>query len=134
MPNGGQDFDKAKPKGAASPAEKKIEGKYVMLCGIFGGRTDGDKPVPPPLPAKDEKDRLGKCVLFDASTPGVSNIVPGELQASRRVNKVDPITAVKQWKYSPALLNGKAVPFMTYASIDFTFNKDGSPKIITCAP
>ena len=44
------------------------------------------------------------------------------------------INAVKQWKYSPTLLNGKAVPVMATASIEFTFNKDGSPKIVTNAP
>jgi outer membrane biosynthesis protein TonB len=44
------------------------------------------------------------------------------------------INAVKQWKYSPTLLNGKAVPVMATASIEFTFNKDGSPKIVTHAP
>jgi beta-lactamase regulating signal transducer with metallopeptidase domain len=40
------------------------------------------------------------------------------------------INAVKQWKYSPTLLDGKAIPVRTNVSIDFTFNKDASPKII----
>jgi outer membrane biosynthesis protein TonB len=44
------------------------------------------------------------------------------------------INAVKQWKYSPTLLDGKAIPVMTTTSITFTFNKDGAPKIITYAP
>ncbi len=198
-PGGDQDSDETKPE--AQEVQTHKEGKYVLLCGIIAGKVDDKatgKPVPPPLPPrKDEKGRLGSCLLLDVSTPKPS-IVPGELEASNLIHKVDPIyperainehigigimlslnineegfvtnaevtksqtappdtdsngnwvggapasviratnsaaiNAVKQWKYSPTLLNGKPVPVRTAASITFTYNKDGSPKIIAYAP
>ena len=44
------------------------------------------------------------------------------------------MNAVKQWQYSPTLLNGEAIPVTVNTSITFTFNKDGSPTIITYGP
>jgi outer membrane biosynthesis protein TonB len=44
------------------------------------------------------------------------------------------VEAVKQWKYSPTLLNSKAVPVRVTVTITFTYDKDGSPKIIAPSP
>jgi beta-lactamase regulating signal transducer with metallopeptidase domain len=200
MPGGGQDFDKAKPEdqGAGAISRDK-EVKYALVCGIVIGtvdKTTGKRvQVFPPPPPKDEKNSVGGCMLLDVSTSGAFKRIPGELQASKLINRVDPIypepaikehvgirvmlsinvneeglvtgaevtksqtvppdrnnkgewvgglhsgiirsinsaaiNAVKQWKYSPTLLNGKAIPVTATSSITFTFNNDGSPKIST---
>jgi beta-lactamase regulating signal transducer with metallopeptidase domain len=193
--SGNQEFNKARTEARETiTTSGNKEVKYSLLCGIVfiqGGNTFG-KPIAPPLPPQDEKDRIGRCLLFDVSTPKPSRVL-GELQASNLFHKVDPIypesaikehvgirvllsinvneeglvtdaevkksqtvppdrdskgnwvggvhagvikginsaaiNAVKQWKYSPTLLNGKAIPVLTNVAITFTFNKDGSPKI-----
>lgn len=194
-PKGDQYSDDAKPE--AQGAQLNTDGKYKLLCGIVGGKVDeatGKRVFFPPL-QKDGTFGGGICILFDHSTPGAPKRVPGELQASKLIHKVDPIypepaikehvgirvtlginvneegfvrdaevtksqtappdtdsygnwvggvrpgviratnsaaiNAVKQWEYSPTLLDGKAIPVMVTASITFTFNDDGSPKIIT---
>ena len=195
---GGQDSDAARPEVQATQFNEA--GKYFLLCGIVGGKADkatGKTVFSPPL-EKDGRFGRGMCVLFDHSTPGAPKSVPGELQASKLIHKVDPIypepavkehvgirvtlrinvnkeglvtdaevtklqtappdtdsegnwvggahpgvikatnsaaiNAVKQWEYSPTLLDGKAVPVAMTTSITFTFNNDGSPRIITYGP
>ena len=197
-PGGDQVPDEAEPEAQGTQPHK--EGKYALVCGVIVVKADkaNVKPVLPPLPPrKDKNGRVGSCLLLDVSTSKAS-IVPGELQASELIQKVDPIypesairehvgirvtlhvnvneegnvtdvevtrsqtvppdrdsegnwvggvrpgviratnsaaiNAVKQWKYSPTLLNGNVVPVRATASITFTFNEDGSPKIIAYAP
>jgi len=88
MPGGDQGFDKAKPEVQGTQPHK--ETKYALVCGIVVVNP-GDfvgKPVPPPPPPKG--NRLGACILLDVSTSKASK-VPGELQASKLIHKVDPI-------------------------------------------
>jgi len=40
------------------------------------------------------------------------------------------VKAVKQWKFSPTLLNGKGVPFDTTISIIFDLDEHDSPNFI----
>jgi beta-lactamase regulating signal transducer with metallopeptidase domain len=197
-PGRDQDSDEAKPEAQATRPHN--EGKYALMCDIVAGRMDKETgkivQIFPP-PQEDGKLSGGGCFLLDVSTPKAS-VVPGELQPSKLIHKVDPaypeaaikehvgigvtlsinvneegfvtdaevkksqtappdtdsngnwvggvrpsvikatnsaaINAVKQWKYSPTLLNGTAVPVRVSASITFTFNNDGSPKIIAYAP
>jgi outer membrane biosynthesis protein TonB len=92
-PGGHQDFDKAKPeaRGTSAVSQDK-EVKYALLCGIVIGKRDKatGKPVFDPPLQKDGKFGQGMCILLDVSTPKASR-VPGELQASKLIHKVDPI-------------------------------------------
>jgi beta-lactamase regulating signal transducer with metallopeptidase domain len=189
----GADQDSGK---TASTARTPVTPKYNLLCGIVivNPKDIAGKRFTLPPPPKDEKDRVGACMLFDESMSKPAK-VDGELQASKLLNKVNPvypesaiqkhvgirvllsinlneaglvtnaevaksqtvppdrdsngnwlggvpagvikginsaaINAVKQWKYSPTLLNGKAIPVKTHVSITFTFSKDGAPQIFT---
>jgi len=67
-------------------------------------------------------------------TDSNGNWVGGAPAGVIRATNSAAINAVKQWKYSPTLLDGKAVPVRATAAITFTFNEDGSPKIISYAP
>ena len=58
---------------------------------------------------------------------GVGGASAGLIRATNSAS----INAAKQWKYSPTLLNGKAIPVAVGASITFTFDNDGSPKIVS---
>jgi hypothetical protein len=88
MPGGDQGFDQAKLEVQGTQPHKKT--KYALVCGIVVVNPNDfvGKPVPPPPPPKG--DRPGACILFDVSTSKASK-VPGELQASKLIHKVDPI-------------------------------------------
>jgi beta-lactamase regulating signal transducer with metallopeptidase domain len=97
-PSSDQDFDKAKPEAQGTQPHKEV--KYALVCGIVGVTVDkatGKKVFFPPL-QKDGKPSPGGCMLIDLSIPKFSK-VPGELQASKLIQKVNPIfpeSAVKE--------------------------------------
>ncbi|MGD0310776.1 MAG: TonB family protein [Acidobacteriota bacterium] len=41
----------------------------------------------------------------------------------------EAVRAVKQWKYSPTLLNGEPIPVLSSVTVDFRLKKQGSPRV-----
>lgn len=95
-PSGDQNLAKAMPESreiGVTSGNKEV--KYSLLCGIVSGtldKTTGKPVLSPPL-QKDVKFGQGTCILLDVSTPKASK-VPGELQASKLIHKIDPIYPV----------------------------------------
>ena len=105
-------------------------------------------PPPPPPPKKEPPQRVGGDVLSArlirqpapvyppmARTAKVSGVVVLEVQVDEdgNVTEVKPVSgpallrqaamdAVRQWKYSPTLLNGEPIPVVAEVRVNFSLN------------
>ncbi|RPH76352.1 MAG: energy transducer TonB [Nitrospiraceae bacterium] len=120
-----------------------------VIGGVLGGVAPPPPPPPPPRPKKVEPLRVGGNVQESrlirkvepvypelAKRARVSGIVMLEVNvdeegsvANVRVIRGHPlldqsaIDAVKQWKYSPTLLNGEPVPVIATVTVIFNLGK-----------
>jgi protein TonB len=120
-----------------------------VVGGVLGGVAPPPPPPPPPRPKKVEPLRVGGNVQESrlirkvepvypelAKRARVSGIVMLEVNvdeegnvANVRVIRGHPlldqaaIDAVKQWKYSPTLLNGEPVPVIATVTVIFNLGK-----------
>ena len=114
--------------------------------GIVGGIVGGLPEAPPPPPPPPEPVRVGGNISPPTKTKDVPPVYPTVAQAARvqgivileavigpsgRVTEVKvlrsvplldeaAISAVKQWEYTPTLLNGLPVPVIMTVTVNFT--------------
>lgn len=130
-----------------------VEGGVVggTVGGIVGGLTDAPPPppLPPPPPAPTGPVRVGGQIQAPALIHRVEPTYPEvavlahvsgvvileavvdtqgrveSLKVLRSIKFLDnaAITAVKQWRYSPLVLNGIPTPFVVSVSVSFAFQR-----------
>ena len=128
-----------------------VEGGVVggTVGGIVGGLTDAPPPPPPPPPppAPSGPVRVGGQIQAPALIHRVEPVYPqvatlaqvsglvtleavvdtrGQVESVKVLRSVKfldtaAITAVKQWRYSPLVLNGIPTPFVISVTVSFAF-------------
>ncbi|HCE03424.1 MAG TPA: energy transducer TonB, partial [Acidobacteria bacterium] len=125
-----------------------VEGGIVggVVGGVVGGLLAAPPPPPPPPPPPTEPVRVGGNVSPPTKTKDVAPIYPAVAQSARvsgvvileavigvdgRVTDVKvlrevallsdaAIAAVRQWEYTPTMLNGSPVPVIMTVTVNFT--------------
>ena len=113
--------------------------------GIVGGMVGGPPPPPPPPPPPTEPVRVGGAISPPVKTRDVSPVYPSIAQSARvqgvviieatigadgrvqntRVLRSIPLLdnaaleAVRQWEFTPTLLNGSPVPVIMTVTVNF---------------
>lgn len=135
-------FDIGDEGGVVDGVEGGVPGG--VLGGILGGMVSEAPPPPPPAPVKPKRvgGELSAPALIrrvEPDYPGVavSAKVSGTVILEATVNEAGvvtdvstlrsillldqaAITAVKQWRYEPLMLNGQPVPFILLVTVTFT--------------
>lgn len=120
-----------------------------VVGGVLGGVAPPPPPPPPPRPKKVEPLRVGGNVQESKILRKVIPVYPELAKRARvefavqlevnvdeegnvisvKVLKGHPlldqaaVDAVKQWKYSPTLLNGEPVPVVATVTVEFKLSK-----------
>jgi TonB family protein len=85
--------------------------------------------VPPKYPEEARSAKVQGVVILEVLVDESGNV--GDTRVLRSIPLVDQaaIDAVKQWKYTPTLLNGVAVPVIMTVTVNFTL-RDGGPGTV----
>ena len=117
----------------------------TAIFGIVGGIVGGVLSAPPPPPPPAEPVRVGGNIIAPTKTKNIDPVYPAVAQAARvsgvvileavigpdgRVTNVNilrsvpllddaAVAAVRQWEYTPTLLNGVPVPVIMTVTVNF---------------
>ncbi|MBI2356095.1 MAG: energy transducer TonB [Candidatus Doudnabacteria bacterium] len=76
--------------------------------------------VPPEYPAIARTARVQGIVIIQATINETGRVVEVEVLRSIPLLDQAALDAVRQWRYTPTLLNGKPVPVITTVTVQFT--------------
>jgi len=103
--------------GAVAPPGERVRVAYGVSAGLLVTKVD---PVYPPLA---RQSRIQGSVVLKAVINQTGDVVSLQLVSGHPMLAPAAIEAVKQWKYKPYLLNGKAVSVETEISVNFALSK-----------
>jgi TonB family protein len=115
-----------KEKAAAAAAKEKAEAeeraKAASAAVPVGGKIKQPiktKDVKPAYPADAQSAKVAGTVIIEATIGANGKVI--DAKVLRSVPKLDQaaLDAVKQWEYSPTLLNGKPVPVKMTVTVTF---------------
>jgi len=76
--------------------------------------------VEPSYPAFARSNRIEGIVLLDVDVDEQGNVADIRVIRGHPMLNDEAVRAVRQWKYSPTLLNGRPVPVTAAVTITFT--------------
>jgi protein TonB len=100
------------PPGPSAPEPLRVGGTIQQARKIVH--------VQPEYPELARRARVGGIVLIEALIDEAGSVKSARLLRGHPLLSNAALTAVRQWKYSPTLLNGEPVAVMTTISVDFS--------------
>jgi len=109
----------AKARAAAAAAKARAAIAPVRVGGQIKAPTK-IKDVKPLYPAIAQQARVGGVVTIEATIGSDGKVTDAKVVRSIPMLDQAALDAVRQWEYTPTLLNGVPVPVLTTININFT--------------
>lgn len=107
-------------KEAAVAAARAEAAKTAVRVGGKVKPPTKTKDVKPEYPAAAISARAKGAVIVEATIGADGKVLDAKILRSVRMLDQAALDAVKQWEYSPTLLNGKPVPVVMTVTVNFT--------------
>jgi TonB family protein len=113
----------APPPVSAPPSTAAASGKREPLR--VGGSVQESKlirRIAPAYPELAKRSRAEGTVILEVNVDAGGNVTAVRVVRGHPLLNDEAVRAVKQWKYSPTLLNGEAVPVIANVTVVFKLN------------
>jgi TonB family protein len=114
--------EKAEAIAAKEAADAAAKAKAASAAVRVGGKIrppTKTKDVTPEYPAAAQSARAEGAVIIEATIGADGKVIDAKVLRSVRMLDQAALDAVRQWEYSPTLLNGKPVPVVMTVTVNF---------------